>query len=219
MFQRAELSLREEGLIRERAKQNQGTRTDLCQNSDKSFVPVDTKKEIARQAGVSHDTIHKAKVIMDKAPEELKEQARRGEVSINQAYKTIRSAEKAEAKAAIVEKISNEPPPLPEGPFRVIVIDPPWPYESRAVDPTHRARNPYTSMSLGDIADLPVASLSHEDCILWLWTTNAFLDEAFNLVYLWGFQQKTMMTWGKDRTGLGNWLRGQTEHCILAVKG
>jgi N6-adenosine-specific RNA methylase IME4 len=28
-----------------------------------------------------------------------------------------------------------------------------------------------------------------------------------------------MMTWGKDRFGTGDWLRGRTEHCILAVRG
>jgi hypothetical protein len=29
----------------------------------------------------------------------------------------------------------------------------------------------------------------------------------------------TMLTWAKDRMGNGYWLRGQTEHCILAVPG
>jgi N6-adenosine-specific RNA methylase IME4 len=28
-----------------------------------------------------------------------------------------------------------------------------------------------------------------------------------------------MLTWAKDRMGTGEWLRGQTEHCLLAVKG
>ena len=27
------------------------------------------------------------------------------------------------------------------------------------------------------------------------------------------------MTWGKDKIGIGKWLRAQTEHCILAVRG
>jgi hypothetical protein len=29
----------------------------------------------------------------------------------------------------------------------------------------------------------------------------------------------TILTWTKDRIGNGHWLRGQTEHCILAVRG
>ena len=28
-----------------------------------------------------------------------------------------------------------------------------------------------------------------------------------------------MLTWAKDKMGMGDWLRGQTEHCIMAVRG
>lgn len=34
-----------------------------------------------------------------------------------------------------------------------------------------------------------------------------------------GLTPKTTLTWGKPRLGLENWLRNQTEHCILAIKG
>jgi hypothetical protein len=35
-----------------------------------------------------------------------------------------------------------------------------------------------------------------------------------------GFHQTpTMLTWAKNRMGNGLWLRGQTEPCILAVRG
>jgi N6-adenosine-specific RNA methylase IME4 len=35
----------------------------------------------------------------------------------------------------------------------------------------------------------------------------------------WGFTPKTMLTWAKDKMGTGDWLRGQTEPCIMAVRG
>jgi len=126
--------------------------------------------------------------------------------------------QKAE-RQEVIDRIREEPQPLPEGPFRVIVIDPPWQYSSRSQDATHRARNPYPDMSLDEIATLPIPELAHDDCILWLWTTNAFIHDAFHLISGWGFQQKTILTWVKDKMGLGDWLRGQTEHCIMAVKG
>jgi len=116
-------------------------------------------------------------------------------------------------------EIAAEPPPLPSGPFRVIVADPPWMYGSRANDPTHRARNPYPDMSVEDICALPVADLAADDCVLWLWTTNAHMREAFEVLDAWGFEQKTILTWVKDRMGTGDWLRGQTEHCLLATRG
>jgi N6-adenosine-specific RNA methylase IME4 len=45
------------------------------------------------------------------------------------------------------------------------------------------------------------------------------MADALVLVRHWGFRQKTILTWVKDRMGVGEWLRGQTEHCILAVRG
>src|ERR1700722_12492614 len=49
--------------------------------------------------------------------------------------------------------------------------------------------------------------------------TNAHLRVAFDVVESLGFQYKTLLTWTKDRMGTGEWLRGQTEHCLLAIRG
>jgi N6-adenosine-specific RNA methylase IME4 len=35
----------------------------------------------------------------------------------------------------------------------------------------------------------------------------------------WGFAYKTIITWIKDRMGLGQYFRGITEHCLFGVKG
>jgi N6-adenosine-specific RNA methylase IME4 len=116
--------------------------------------------------------------------------------------------------------IRREPPPLPgNGPYPVIVADPPWPFEIRDEDPSHRAIYPYPTMSLAQIAVLRVGELAHDDCILWLWTTNFNMREALGLVETWGFQHKTLLTWVKDRFGYGDWLRTQTEHVIFATRG
>lgn len=55
------------------------------QKSDERYE-LNTNKELAKVAGVSHDTIHKVEVIEEKAAPEVKEQLRKGEVSINKAY-------------------------------------------------------------------------------------------------------------------------------------
>lgn len=121
------------------------------------------------------------------------------------------------AKAAAV--IRSEPSPLPTGPFRVIVADPPWRYDGRADDLSHRSANPYPDMSTPEIMAMPVRDMAHDDSILWLWTTNAFMEHAFGIAREWGFEPRTILTWAKDRMGTGDWLRGQTEHCLLAVRG
>ena len=74
-------------------------------------------------------------------------------------------------------------------------------------------------MSLAEIHAMPIADWAHEDSTLWLWTTNAFMWEAFMCLQMWGFEQKTILTWMKNRIGTGDWLRGETEHCLLAIKG
>lgn len=117
------------------------------------------------------------------------------------------------------ERIKQEPPVLPTGPFRVIVADPPWEYENRAKDAGHRAANPYPSMTIDSIKSLAIEEISHSDAVLWLWTTNAHLPESFSVAEAWGFTYKTLLTWVKDKMGLGDWLRGKTEHCLLCTRG
>src|SRR5260221_65339 len=74
-------------------------------------------------------------------------------------------------------------------------------------------------MSIEQMCVLPVASIMHEDSILWMWTTNAFMRHAYTVLDAWGFKDKTILTWDKGRFGTGDYLHGQTEHCIMAVRG
>jgi N6-adenosine-specific RNA methylase IME4 len=117
------------------------------------------------------------------------------------------------------EAIKAEPPPLPAGPFRVIVVDPPWCYEKRNDDASKRENFGYASMSIEAIRGLDVRSLAEKDAVLWLWTTNAHLPEAFSVAEAWGFTYKTLLTWDKVKPGMGEWLRGLTEHCLMCVRG
>lgn len=48
----------------------------------------DTRDEMAKLVGVSHDTYHKMKVIDEKATPQVKEAVRQGKISTNQAYNT-----------------------------------------------------------------------------------------------------------------------------------
>jgi hypothetical protein len=85
-----------------------------------------------------------------------------------------RHAEKVAKQAALIRA---EPPPLPQrGPYRVIVADLPWPYETCSVDPTRLA--PFPTMSIADMCALPVGSIAHDDSILWLWTINFHIHSA-----------------------------------------
>lgn len=71
-YVRAELALKLKPVIAEKAKERQKGGQGgvlLNQNSEKA----NTSKELAKVAGVSHDTIHKVEKIQKEAPEETKE--------------------------------------------------------------------------------------------------------------------------------------------------
>jgi hypothetical protein len=177
-----------------------------------------TRDKVAASLGVSGKTYEKMKTLVRAAEAEpekygaLREDMdRTGRVE--NVYRRLKAAKQSEA-------IRAELPPLPNrGPYRVIVADPPWQYDLRQTDPSNRKILEYPSMSTAAICALNVASIAHGDCVLWLWTTNAHMFQAKEVLDAWGFEPKTILTWVKDRMGLGNWLRGQTEHCIMAVRG
>lgn len=108
--------------------------------------------------------------------------------------------------------------------YRTILADPPWAYRQqlgrgKKSGDTTRGGLPYKAMTVSEITFLPVTSLADDDATLFLWSTNSHLHEAFHVIEAWHFEYKTMVTWGKSRFGLGYWLRGQTEHLLLAVRG
>ncbi len=81
------MALRLEPLIAAKAKAKEKSHTK--EGYQKSANPVHTAKELAAAAGVSHDTIHKARVIAERAPEPVKEALRRGDTSINHEYEAL----------------------------------------------------------------------------------------------------------------------------------
>ena len=177
-----------------------------------------TRDKIAAVTGMSGRTLEKAEAIVDAAEAEpakfgklLADMDRTGRA--NGVFRQLKIAKQA-------EQIRAEPPPLPgRGPYRVIVADLPWPYEKRDEDPSQRGALPYLTGSIADFCKLPVPSIAAPDAILWLWVTNHHMREAFEILDAWGFEQKTILTWVKDHFGCDDWLRGQTEHCLMAVRG
>jgi N6-adenosine-specific RNA methylase IME4 len=89
-------------------------------------------------------------------------------------------------------------------PYSTIVADPPWHYDARPVGggkpgTMGRAKPfPYSTMSIADICAMPVGGLAGPDCILWLWTTNRWLREAFDVLDAWSFRYTQTLVWGKN---------------------
>jgi N6-adenosine-specific RNA methylase IME4 len=184
--------------------------------------PLRTTDKIGAFAGVSGRTVEKIAAVVDAAEAEperfgklLADMDRTGRV--NGPFKRLRVMKQAAL-------IRAEPPPLPgNGPYRVAVVDIPWAYEPEgdAEKAAHRGVLPYPTMNIDQACAFTVASIMHVDAIIWLWVTNFILAQGLHVTVLraWDFEPKTIETWPKDQVGRGDWLKGQTEHVVMAVRG
>ena len=101
--------------------------------------------------------------------------------------------------------------------FSTVYADPPWPYSNTAA--RGAAENHYPTLSLDAIRTEPVKELVAERAHLHLWTTNAFLREAFDVLRAWGFKYKSCLIWVKPQIGMGNYWRVSHEYLLLGVRG
>lgn len=115
--------------------------------------------------------------------------------------------------------------------YNIIYADPPWKYKDKMkMKGVHGyirgAESFYSTMSLKDIAFLPVNYISDENSILFMWVTMPFLKDAFFIMEMWGFQYKTCgYCWikktknNKIHLGMGHYTRGNAELCLIGIKG
>jgi N6-adenosine-specific RNA methylase IME4 len=101
--------------------------------------------------------------------------------------------------------------------FSTVYADPPWQYSNQGTRAA--TNNHYETMTISDIAALPIASLVADNAHLHLWTTNAFLFDAKSIMEAWGFQYKSCFIWVKPQMGIGNYWRVSHEFMLLGVRG
>lgn len=171
--------------------------------------------EAASMLNVSPRTVARVKAV-EKAAPELIVKIERGEMTAHEAEKKVKEEKRKESIKQQREGIEKGVE-KPIGLFDVISLDPPWPYGTEYDPNGRRAANPYPEMSLEEIKALEIPAA--DNSILWLWTTHRFMRYSFELLDHWGFRDVAIVTWVKHRIGLGQWLRSQTEFCIMAVKG
>lgn len=116
-------------------------------------------------------------------------------------------------------EVHKERPSVENGKFikyHTILADPPWSKEQKG---KLGAEQHYDLMSMDEISKLPINELLDEQGHLYLWVTNAVLEDAFKLIRDWGLTYRSIFTWVKPRLGLGNYMRNCSEQLLLATKG
>jgi len=122
--------------------------------------------------------------------------------------------------------------------FACISVDPPWQYNDGGYGGGVGTDSVYSTMPLEDLRDMAgwIDTLVENNCWMFMWVTNPFMEEGHWLMRKWGFDPKTLITWikirkqpergllgvqamPKIRTVGGHYTHGATEHIILGVRG
>jgi N6-adenosine-specific RNA methylase IME4 len=112
--------------------------------------------------------------------------------------------------------------------FPTILADPPWRFINRTgkMAPEHRRLSRYGTMTVDEIAELPVERIAAESAHLYLWVPNALLPEGLRVMEAWGFRYKSNIVWykarkdgGPDRRGVGFYFRNVTELVLFGIRG
>lgn len=110
--------------------------------------------------------------------------------------------------------------------YRTIVADPPWRYSrglprwtANGVDNSDNL--PYPSLSLEEIAALPVGDMAGRDAHLYLWATGTHLEHAWGIARAWGFSPSTVLVWCKPPRGFAGraTFSGVTEYVLFCRRG
>ena len=112
--------------------------------------------------------------------------------------------------------------------YRTVLADPPWRFENRSgkVAPEHLRLHRYRTMSMDEIAALPVADLVDVNAHLYLWIPNALMEDGFRIMRAWGFTYKAALQWLKVRADgqpdmrcMGFYFRNVTETLLFGIRG
>lgn len=110
-------------------------------------------------------------------------------------------------------------------PYSTVVVDPPWHYEQFVTEPSRGTWQnktlPYRSMTVDEIAALPITDLASRHSRVFLWTTNRYLPSAFDILHAWGFRYRQTLVWHKlDANHIGGSVASPTiEFLLVAVRG
>ena len=109
--------------------------------------------------------------------------------------------------------------------YRTIVADPPWHYDEtppRLLAHGRQVRNrlPYPTMTVQEIAALPVEELGAESCRLFLWATDRYLPSAFGVMEAWHFGYRQTLVWHKrDAHPMSGSLAPVAEFLLVGTRG
>jgi N6-adenosine-specific RNA methylase IME4 len=103
--------------------------------------------------------------------------------------------------------------------YDIILADPPWEYKSHDHIKKHIDEH-YDTMTPVDLHNLDIKSIAKKDCVLYLWTTGPKMNEALELMNVWGFKYCTIaFVWDKQMHNMGFYSMSQVEYLLVGKRG
>lgn len=108
--------------------------------------------------------------------------------------------------------------------YSVLCADPPWKFGDKLPGKSRGAAKNYDVMTTREICRLALPPLA-DDAYLFLWRVSSMVEEAYQVVRMWGFVPKSEIVWekvtalGKPWFGMGRHVRAAHETAIIAVRG
>jgi DNA modification methylase len=222
-YQRSVLALELENVFKEKAKENQIRKPDFVPqiSAEQKF---ETRKELAKVANVSHDTIAKVKTIQQKAAPEVKAKLETGEVSINQAYQEIKKEEKKknfeEQKKAFNQEIKpanlnqqiifgdsvTELQKLEKNKFDLLLTDPPYGMDFKSgwnkKDKIENDKLQETKKILFDVLENSIPLLK-DDAHFYIFGNIDYLPEIITIIENF-LTIKNILIWDRQVIGMGD---------------
>ena len=103
--------------------------------------------------------------------------------------------------------------------YDIIYMDPPWKYNDRMLSGS-KAEDHYPTMTSAELKELPIFTMMNNNSLLYMWTTNPYMEESIQIASHWGLTFKTVaFVWDKQRPTTGHYTMGSCEFVLVFKKG
>jgi len=207
-----------------KAEQNRIAKEQAAKQAEQQRLQSEKVEQLKREAEEARYEAEQAKMQAEKAKLEIEKVAQERAKQLLKQKEDEKKAKKQEKELKrkqeierIAKEIEMSELDAPSGLYDVLVVDPPWSYGTQYSANGRRVANPYPEMSQAEL--LKISLPAKKDSTLYLWTTHKFIQDAFELMDKWGFVYRQILTWDKEKIGMGDHLRMQCEFCLIGFKG
>jgi len=114
--------------------------------------------------------------------------------------------------------------------YQVIYADPPWHFSGGVYQdggrPVRKVSDKYRLTKTKELKEIDVNSITDNDCLLFMWTTDQHIPDALELMKAWGFRYCTVAFYwvkkystGSTCYNVGCWTMKSVEQVLLGIKG